>query len=490
MPGTKTITVPQREVPTGYEADVVVAGAGCSGLLAAIAAAHQGARVALVDRMPTPGGNLGPGYIGGATFGMSDYPLSVLKGVAGEFYTRLREAMGDMPRIYAVVGHAASRVGVAMCEEAGVKLILSAYASDPIMDGDCVCGLLVETKSGTIAVPAKVVIDATGDGDLALRAGVPIRKVVSAEEISTPAPREHPQRGDNLRNPKYRNWNDGQVYFYLGDAEVAKYARFCEATRVELTDEQRQWAEENLRIIWKGWPDPMIPILKDGWESGEFRVEREIRPNVIVALNDWFARTGSRPNIMGGRAGIFGDYDTGDWEDVAMMETEVRSIIFDGVSYFRKRKVPGFEKAFVLVIAPFFGARGGPFMEGEYTLTPLEAYEGAKFDDVCVSQTYSPKMAKEDDWFDWPYRVLLPRAVDGLLVTGRATSFTRRGHDSSLRARQRMIMLGEVAGLAAAIAAKDDVAPRSLDVKKLQRAMLDGGYFLGDEARLGGLGLA
>ena len=485
----KTITCPAREVPIGCEADVVVAGAGSSGLIAALAAARQGVRVALVDRMSAPGGNLGPGYLGGATFGMNEAPLSALKGVAGEFYARVRQVMGDMPKIYAVVGHAASRVGIEMCREEGVKLVLSAYSSDPVMDNGRVRGLLVETKSGTIAIPAKAVVDATGDADVALRAGVNVRRVVEADAISTPARGEQPKDGDNLRNPKYRNWNDGQVYFYLGDAEIEKYAKFCEETRVELTDEQRQWAEQNLRIIWKGWPDPMIPLLKDGWESGEFQVEKEIRPNVIVALNNWFAMTGSRPNIMGGRAGIFGDYDTGNWEDVSMMEAEVRSVILDGVRYFRKRRVPGFENAFVLCIAPFFGARGGPFVEGEYTLTPREAYEGAKFDDVCLSQQYSPQMRTEGDWFDWPYRVLLPKGVDGLLVTGRGASFTRRGHDSSLRGRLRMIPLGEVAGLAAAIAANDTLAPRSIDVKKLQRAMLDGGYFLGDEDRLKQLGL-
>ena len=490
MPEAKTVTCPEREVPVGYEADVVVAGAGSAGLIAALAAARQGARVALVDRMPAPGGNMGPGIIGGATFGLNDRPLSALKGVAGEFYARFRATMEDSAPVYASVSHAASRIGVAMCQEEDIKLVLSAYAGDPIMDGDRVRGLFVETKSGTIAITAPVVVDATGDADTALRAGARIRRVVSAEEISTPAGNEQPGEGDNLRNPKYRNWNDGQIYFYLGDAEVAKYAQFCEETRVELSDAERDWAKENLRIIWKGWPDPMIPILKEGWESGEFRVEREIRPNVIVALNDWFARTGSRPNIMGGRAGIFGDYDTGDWEDVAMMEAEVRSIVFDGVRYFRKRRVPGFETAFVITMSPFLGARGGPFIEGDYTLTPLEAYEGAKFDDVCLSQTYSPEMRHESDWFDWPYRVLLPKGVAGLLVTGRGTSFTRRGHDSSLRGRLRMIPLGEVAGLAAAIAARDSVAPRELEVKKLQQAMLDAGYFLGDEARLKELGLA
>ena len=72
----------------------------------------------------------------------------------------------------------------------------------------------------------------------------------------------------------------------------------------------------------------------------------------------------------------------------------------------------------------------------------------------------------------------------------RGASFTRRGHDSSLRGRLRMMALGEAAGVAAALSAAGGVTPRQLDVRTLQRALLDAGYFLGDEVRLGQLGLS
>ena len=88
-----------------------------------------------------------------------------------------------------------------------------------------------------------------------------------------------------------------------------------------------------------------------------------------------------------------------------------------------------------------------------------------------------------------PYRMLLPGTIEGLLVTGRGASFHRRGHDPSVRARGTMMALGLAAGIAAALSAKADLAPRELDVKTLQHTLLSEGCYLGDDARLTELGL-
>ena len=113
----------------------------------------------------------GPGFIGGATFGTREgdtHYRPQLAGTALEFYDRLRRARDDMPDVYAVVSHAASRAAIEMCRERDVTLVLSAFASDPMLEDNRVCGLFVETKSGTVAFPAKVVVDATGDADVGL----------------------------------------------------------------------------------------------------------------------------------------------------------------------------------------------------------------------------------------------------------------------------------------------------------------------------------
>jgi hypothetical protein len=237
----------------------------------------------------------------------------------------------------------------------------------------------------------------------------------------------------------------------------------------------------------------MVPTLQEGWESGQYRVEREIRPNVHVALNNWFSISMARPGHVGGRAGIFGDYDTGNWEDVSMMEKEVRSIVYDGITFFRKKKVPGFENAYLLSISPFLGARGGPFIDGEHVMTPQEARAGFRSPDALyVSRLgHMPHLGDPApaEGFDMPYAMVLPKAVEGLFVTGRGAAFVRRGHDPSFRERSNMMALGQAVGIAAALCAATGATPRSLDRKALQSALLAAGYYLGDEKRLTQLGL-
>jgi hypothetical protein len=91
--------------------------------------------------------------------------------------------------------------------------------------------------------------------------------------------------------------------------------------------------------------------------------------------------------------------------------------------------------------------------------------------------------------FDMPYKMLLPKHIAGLLVTGRGAAFHRRGHDPSTRARGNMMGLGLAAGIAAALSAQADVIPSELNVRELQRALLAQGFFLGDDSRLAALGL-
>ena len=86
---------------------------------------------------------------------------------------------------------------------------------------------------------------------------------------------------------------------------------------------------------------------------------------------------------------------------------------------------------------------------------------------------------------DVPYRIMLPRGVEGLLATGRSASYGR-----VLRTRISCMLMGQAGGAAAALCARDNVTPRALDVKMLQRELLNSGFHLGNEARLKGLGLA
>ncbi len=481
-------------VPVEYDVDVVVAGAGISGMFATLGAAQHGAKVVLVDRFGEPGGNLGPGMIGGGTtwggegegdikWEMKHVLMCKLPKTVSDFLDRLEKTLDNMPRNYGTLSHGIPRVIIGMLEEAGVELILSAYAADPVMEGRRTCGLYVETKSGRIAIRSKVVIDATGDADIARRAGVPFRRGSTATECDSPNVQEA------FRDPRYKTWNDGQICFFLADVDLETYDRFRK-TECSLTEEQRQWADTYLKdppaLYSLNWDDAMVPIVKEVWESGEFRAVPTLRHNVQARLDNWFEPVGSR--IVVGRARIQGEYDTGDFRDISMAESAVRCMAFDGVRFLRKH-VPGFENAYMLSSSAFLGARGGPFIEGEYILKPSEILAGLRVpDNLFLSGSEEYKEATKKG-FDMPYRMLLPGNVDGLLVTGRGASFHRRGHDPTTRSRGNMMGLGLAAGIAAALSAKASLTPRELDIKTLQHTLLSEGCYLGDDSRLAELGL-
>jgi hypothetical protein len=152
---------------------------------------------------------------------------------------------------------------------------------------------------------------------------------------------------------------------------------------------------------------------------------------------------------------------------------------------FFKKHVPGFENAYLYLVSPYLGGRGGPCIEGEYTLTIEDLKEGRRFNDVLYIyflDTWAHKVSPEG--CDVPYRMFLPKKIDGLLVTGRGASYIRRGHDPQIRARVNLLAWGHIAGLAAALAIKNKVTPRNINVKELQKKMLKEGYYLGDEKRL------
>ena len=178
----------EKKVPVAYDVDVAVAGSGVAGCFAAIAAARSGVETLLVDRFAYPGGNMGPGMIAGGslTGGAFKHLNGGFTGIPREFIQRHVELgggtvpespnLGDLPPSphpgdYAKDSGIVSYTLLKMLEEAGVRCLFSTFIADPIVEDDRVCGLFVENKSGRRAVRAKVVVDATGEADVAMRAG-------------------------------------------------------------------------------------------------------------------------------------------------------------------------------------------------------------------------------------------------------------------------------------------------------------------------------
>jgi len=465
-----------RTIPVIADVDVLVVGGGIAGCTAAVTAARNGAKVMLIERFGSLGGNMGPGMFSGAP--SLEYPKSMpngLEGIPGELVRRC-EAITNAPLLshYFRDSQVVSYVWLTMMQEDGVQLLLNTYAADPIMDGDRVVGLVVENKSGAQAIHAKLTIDATGDADVAARAGAPI------------------DDGNGYSHPG--------MYFAMDNVDIGKFQGEVAAQDAEPGD--LEWAEDLFArefgvARWaSGRLRPLIRYFRPAWEMGEYRIVQRIGDLGFVLIdhgiyvgpsNTTNPIPGQRSyGILGAQVGVHGPgLLSGDASIMTQLEIGARMYIFETARFLRRR-VPGFEDAYLHVIAPYFHSRGGRSIISEHPITPEEAKQGRRFDDVvflCYERETGLNM---ENGFDFPYRQLLPQRIDALLVTGRAAIIQPPVN----RSRWKVFLMGQATGAAAALAIRDGVLPRSLEVRKLQRLLYDSYHVpFGDQERLQELGL-
>lgn len=212
---------------------------------------------------------------------------------------------------------------------------------------------------------------------------------------------------------------------------------------------------------------------------------REIEPGLVVSSQGTMDKFDGHGVVGARAASVAGRFATYDMAQLSKIEAAVRIQAFETVEFLRKN-APGFENAYILFMSPFLGARGGPCIEGEHVLTPKETSSSCKFDDVILSVAprVKYKTGHVEPAFEAPYRMLLPKKIDGLLASGRSASYIRRGHDPSFRRRPIAMLIGQVAGTAAALSVKFNATPKTLDIMTLQKQLVQDGIYLGDERRL------
>jgi hypothetical protein len=452
-----SVLEPARRVPIIYAADVIVAGGGVSGVYAAIAAARQGAKTILVERYSSVTGTTGPGLNPGGGSQNPGPPKDVrdahvypmIAGLPKEFAERYAQhrKLQNEPSHRLTDSHGITYLATKMLTEAGVKILVSTWATDPIMEGNTVKGLFVENKSGRGAITAKVVIDATGEADIARRAGAPILH-----------PKESYHQLDNHAP------NGIGLFAYVGGIDWTKYNAALKAKGKDFEGEFKPVDVEGLGRIVTSKSSPqstLFKLLRD--DVGSIKIQM-VRPHAAV--------------------------DAGNGFHISALETAFRQYTYELIQQIRKQ-VPGCEHVYLLTMGEM-GTRGGPKIEGDYTLTMDDAKVGKRFDDVMYlygearALRYSCGEKKNCAFVDVPYRVMLPKKIDGLLAVGRSASGIP---DTLLRNRSAVQHMGEAGGIAAALAAKAGVTPRKLDVKALQTKLLAAGYYLGDAQRLKALSL-
>jgi hypothetical protein len=359
-----------------------------------------------------------------------------------------------------------------MLGESGVICLFSTYVSDPLLNGGNIEGVFIENKSGRQAVTARVTVDATGEADLARRAGAPIIQ-----------PREEYHDLDTHSPTGVGMW------CYVGGVDWASYDAFVESTG-KGSDDDIDWSRENL--VWV-YPDHMLSILRKAWEAGEYTPLKNI--DDIASVRSWIPKSRyDDEGLAGFKIQLdrpHGKVDAGNGNHISRLELQMRAFFFETYKFWHDH-VPGFEKSYPISTSTFLGNRGGPCIEGEYTLTAEDCLSGRRFDDVVYvygerrAQRHALEQYGDLRWTDVPYRVMVPRMIGGLLATGRSASCIP---DTLLRNRVGLMHMGQVAGTAASIASERGVSPGKIEVRELQRRLLQGGFFLGDEARLRELGL-
>jgi hypothetical protein len=457
-----SITLPPRQATPVGQTDVLVVGGGPAGIGAALGAAAAGAGVILAERYGFLGGDATATLVApmmsyhtqsqtkhpsGIRLMPSDHGPGepVLGGVVSTLVDRLVRAGGAVPPsletgyVVPFDPEVFKSVAFDLLDEAGVPYLLHALATDVVHEGSTP-GVVFATKSGPVAVLAQVLIDATGDGDIAAGAG-------AAFEIGDP------ERG--LVQPMTLMFRMVQFEYELFDRYIRAHPGQWSGVH-GLRDLVRQAADAGELDL------PREDILLFGTPHEHEVVVNSTRVTQVLGTNVW--------NLTSAEA-----------EGHRQMRR---------IADFLKRHVPGFEKAYVAQSGVQIGVRETRRILGEYQLTGDDVLNARKFEDSIARSSYpidihDPsgkgtllRRLPEGEYYDIPLRTLIPKETDNLLVAGRCISATHEAN-SSLRTMPTSMATGQAAGVCAALAARGGRPPRRTPASDVQAELRRQGAILG-----------
>ena len=434
----KYIEEPKKQIPVAMETEVLVLGAGPAGVSAAITAAREGAKTVLVEQLGDVGGIATAGLMSHWTGNTEGGFYEEILDRSAESREKIGHKFNGGPR-QIINPERLKTVLLEMLDEAGVTLRLYTFVSDVIMDGDVIKGVIVESKSGREAILAHIVIDATGDGDAAAKAGVPFFKGRETDGKMQPA----------------------SIMFKVAGVDVERGVfpgGFEETFEVPAGDLQtlgRQYL-----------PSP----------AGHVLLYKTTLPGVVTC---------NMTNCIG----IDGT-SSADLTKATIVCRKQMDVIVD----FLRKIVPGFEHCYLISSASLIGIRETRHFEGESVITEQDILDARVFDDWVVTkasfnfdvhnltgngldETGSQKTFTQTKGYTIPYGCFVPKKVDHLYLAGRDISGTHMAH-SNYRVMPICVNMGQGVGIAAALCVKNHEIPRTLQAKQVQKRLTELGVTL------------
>jgi len=443
-----------------YSYDVIVAGGGMAGCAAAVSAARSGCKTLLIEKFGFLGGWGTAALVNPFMFHWASDGKILIKGLFEEINRSLESAGGLLANAFDT--ETLIFVLQEMVLESGADLRLHTICEGASRSED---GIFVRTisKSGDQVFQCIRLIDCSGDGDLAVSLGAEYESGDSKglqqaatlmfdvggvnPEKALAYAKDHP---DQMRFPKFD-----------ADVDIAKLANEVYAV--------------------SGYFD----LVKQAKEAGDYDVPGDMifyisRPHKgEVTFN-----TTHIGNVNGTNAD---DLTRGEIEGRRQMMSVVR---------FVKKYVPGFENSYLLRSAAHIGIRETRRIVGEYKFSGSDVTSARKFDDAICRLAYPidihsgegegytkeeavkvERVPPHGDWYEIPYRCLIPKGIEGVLVAGRCVSSTQEGH-GAIRIMPSCVAMGEAAGVAASLSLEKDISLRDIDIDKLKETLRKRGAVL------------
>jgi hypothetical protein len=441
------IEEPARDIPVLAETEVLVVGSGPGGLAAAVAAAREGARTLLLDRHGCFGGIIT--QTGVETIAWYRHEGTVDSEGIGIELERRAAAMGaTQPESQscseALDTELFKHVADELVREAGVEALLHCLAVAPLVDDGVITGVVTESKSGRQAILARRVIDATGDADIAARAGAACRTTPAAERMGV------------------------TVVFSCAGVDRRRFLDYVAAQGPTYADWRKRW-----RVKTTGKEDELFsPYLQEPFDRAR---EAGIIPADMRGIGGTWGRLTEAGEATCLNMVYIADCDCTDVSDLTRAEIEGRRRALLALDALR-RFAPGFEEARLRNFGMNLGARDSRKIVGRYELTERDVLGEARFaDSIGIFPEFIDGygllvLPTTGRYFQVPYGILVPHGVENLLVAGRCVAGDKIAH-AATRSQVCCAVTGQAAGVAAGVSLRDGVTTGRVDVTRVQAAL-------------------